>query len=166
IAFGKNEAPGYMTGLHAFLGYGTGVRHSHLDSAGYSIDQKKINSSKTDTDWTKDMYNEAVWRMALNSLVICLFARNIYTPAVVSEGLKILGMEQFDEATVARTARLVHAMKIKQKMNFGFKFSDLYLPARLEKAITTCGQITREQFDEQVRVFQSLAEEDMKLLNT
>lgn len=166
IAFGKNEAPGYMTGLHAFLGYGTGVRHSHLDSAGYSIDQKKINSSKTDTDWTKDMYKEAVWRMALNSLVICLFARNIYTPAVVSEGLKLLGMEAFDETTVGNTARLIHAMKIRQKMNFGFKFSDLYLPARLEKAVTTCGHVTREQFDEQVKVFQSLAEEDMKLLDS
>ncbi len=165
IAFGKNEAPGYMTGLHSFLGYGTGVRHSHLDSAGYSIDQKKINSSKTDTDWTKDMYKEAVWRMALNSLVICLFARNIYTPAVVSEGLKLLGMEHFDEAAVNNAARMIHALKIRQKMNFGFKFSDLYLPARLEKAVTTCGHVTQAQFDEQVKVYQALAEEDLKLLN-
>lgn len=164
IAFGKNEAPGYMTGLHAYLGYGTGVRHSHLDSAGYSIDQKKINSSKTDSDWTRDMYKEAVWRMALNSLVICLFARNIYSPAVVSEGLKLMGMEQFDEAAVSHAAKLIHAMKIRQKMNFGFKFSDLYLPARLEKAVTTCGHVTVEQFAEQVKVYQQLAEEDLKLL--
>ena len=164
IAFGKNEAPGYMTGLHSFLGYGTGVRHSHLDSAGYSIDQKKINSDKTDSDWTKEMYKEAVWRMALNSLVICLFARNIYTPAVVCEGLKILGFDDIDEAGLQQTARLIHAMKIRQKMNFGFKFSDLYLPSRLEKAVTSCGHITCEQFDEQVRVYQKLAEEDMKLL--
>ena len=154
-----------MTGLHSFLGYGTGVRHSHLDSAGYSIDQKKINSSKTDTDWTKEMYKEAVWRMALNSLVICLFARNIYTPAVVSEGLKLLGMEHFDEAAINKAARMIHALKIRQKMNFGFKFSDLYLPARLEKAVTTCGHVTQAQFDEQVKVYQALAEEDLKLLN-
>ncbi|NCB37239.1 MAG: aldehyde:ferredoxin oxidoreductase [Erysipelotrichia bacterium] len=166
IAFGKNEAPGYMTGLHAYLGYGTGVRHSHLDSAGYSIDQKKINSTKTDSDWTKDMYKESVWRMALNSLVICLFARNIYTPEIVSEGLKIVGMEQFDNAALAKVARVIHAMKIRQKMNFGFRFSDLYLPARLEKAVTTSGHVTVEQFAEQVRVYQQLAEEDMKLLDS
>lgn len=166
IAFGKNEAPGYMTGLHSYLGYATGVRHSHLDSAGYSFDQKKINSSKTDTDWTKDMYKEAVWRMALNSLVICLFARNIYTPAVVCEGLKLLGMEQFDEAALNTATRVTHAMKIRQKMNFGFKFSDLYLPARLEKAVTTCGHVTVDQFAEQVKVYQALAEEDLKLLKS
>lgn len=166
IAFGKNEAPGYMTGLHAYLGYGTGVRHSHLDSAGYSIDQKKINSTKTDSDWTKDMYKESVWRMALNSLVICLFARNIYTPEIVSEGLKIVGMEQFDNAALAKVARVIHAMKIRQKMNFGFRFSDLYLPARLEKAVTTSGHVTVEQFAEQVKVYQQLAEEDMKLLDS
>lgn len=165
IAFGKNEAPGYMTGLHAFLGYGTGVRHSHLDSAGYSIDQKKINSTKTSTDWTRDLYKESVWRMALNSLVICLFARNIYTPAVVSEGLRLLGFEQFDEAAVSHASRLIHAQKIRQKMNFGFKFSDLYLPARLEKAVTTTGQVTCAEFDEQVKIYQGLAEEDLKLLN-
>ena len=166
IAFGKNEAPGYMTGLHAFLGYGTGVRHSHLDSAGYSIDQKKINSNKSDSDWTKEMYKESVWRMALNSLVICLFARNIYTPAVVSEGLGLLGLNNCDEASVNQAARLIHALKIRQKMNFGFRFSDLYLPARLEKAVTTCGHVTREQFDEQVKVYQALAEEDLKLLDS
>ncbi|HNX75970.1 MAG TPA: aldehyde ferredoxin oxidoreductase N-terminal domain-containing protein [Candidatus Rifleibacterium sp.] len=166
IAFGKNEAPGYMTGLHAFLGYGTGVRHSHLDSAGYSIDQKKINSSKTSTDWTHDLYKESVWRMALNSLVICLFARNIYTPAVVSEGLRLLGFEQFDEAAVSHASRLIHAQKIRQKMNFGFKFSDLYLPARLEKAVTTSGHVSCAEFDEQVKVYQGLAEEDLKLLDS
>lgn len=112
------------------------------------------------------MYKESVWRMALNSLVICLFARNIYTPAVVSEGLGLLGMNNCDEASVNQAARLIHALKIRQKMNFGFRFSDLYLPARLEKAVTTCGHVTREQFDEQVKVYQALAEEDLKLLDS
>jgi len=164
IAFGKNEAPGYMTGLHSYLGYATGVRHSHLDSAGYSIDQKKINSKKTDSEWTKSMYDESVWRMVLNSLVICLFARNIYTPAIICEGLQLLGYDGFDETRLNETAVAIHALKTQQKKKFGFKFSDLYLPKRLEKAATTCGHVTCEQFDEQVKVFESLVEADIKKL--
>ncbi len=165
IAFGKNEAPGYMTGLHSYLGYATGVRHSHLDSAGYSIDQKKINSKKTDSEWTKSMYDESVWRMVLNSLVICLFARNIYSPQVICEGLQLLGYEGFDESRLNETAVTIHAMKTRQKKKFGFKFSDLYLPKRLEKAATTCGHVTSEQFDEQVKVFEDLVENDLKKLD-
>ncbi len=164
IAFGKNEAPGYMTGLHSYLGYATGVRHSHLDSAGYSVDQKKINSKKTDEEWTNDLYRESVFRMALNSLVICLFARNIYTTEVVCEGLRLLDMD-FDEKKLLETARDIHAMKNRQKAKLGFSFNELYFPKRLEKAVTTCGQVTEEQFRKQVSVYQKLAEDDIKLLD-
>jgi len=164
IAFGKNEAPGYMTGLHSYLGYATGVRHSHLDSAGYSVDQKKINSDKTDTEWTNELFNESVFRMALNSLVICLFARNIYTRQVICEGLKLLGMD-FDETRLMETAKTVHAMKNRQKKRFGFSFDELYLPKRLEKAATSCGHVTQEQFNEQVEVYKKLAEADIEKLD-
>jgi aldehyde:ferredoxin oxidoreductase len=165
VAFGKNEAPGYMTGLHAYLGYATGVRHSHLDSAGYSVDQKKINSDKTEADWTRELYRESVWRMICNSLVICLFARNIYSRDVILEGLHVLGMTHFDEELLMKTARRIHAMKIRLKMNFGFSFDDVYLPKRLEKAITTTGQVTSEAFDEQVKIYRDLVEEDLKLFS-
>lgn len=164
IAFGKNEAPGYMTGLHAYLGYATGVRHSHLDSAGYSVDQKKINSSKSDSDWTAELYKESIWRMVCNSLTICLFARNIYKMDVVLEGLHLMGMKQFDEELLMKTARKIHAMKIRLKMNFGFSFDKLYFPKRLEKAITTCGQVSEEDFKKQVQIYKELVEADMKLL--
>lgn len=164
IAFGKNEAPGYMTGLHAYLGYATGVRHSHLDSAGYSVDQKKINSNKSDSDWTKELYKESVWRMVCNSLTICLFARNIYKEEMVLEGLHLLGMKHFNQELLAQTAKRIHAMKIRQKMDFGFSFDKVYFPKRLEKAITTCGQVTEQSFMEQLEVYRQLVEEDMKLL--
>ena len=40
LALGGNEMPGYHTGAGGHLGYLTGARHSHLDSGGYSLDQK------------------------------------------------------------------------------------------------------------------------------
>ena len=40
--FGGNEMPGYHTGPAAHLGGLIGARHSHLDNAGYSVDQKML----------------------------------------------------------------------------------------------------------------------------
>jgi len=40
LHFGGNEIPGYHTGPGALLTYLSGSRHSHLDSAGYAIDQE------------------------------------------------------------------------------------------------------------------------------
>ncbi len=42
LTYGKNEMPGYHTGLAAHLGYLFGARHSHLDSAGYAIDKEAM----------------------------------------------------------------------------------------------------------------------------
>jgi aldehyde:ferredoxin oxidoreductase len=42
LAFGGNEMPGYHTGPAAHLGVLIGARHSHLDNAGYSLDQKVL----------------------------------------------------------------------------------------------------------------------------
>jgi aldehyde:ferredoxin oxidoreductase len=74
-------------------------------------------------------------------------------------------MTHFDEELLMKTARRIHAMKIRLKMNFGFSFDDVYLPKRLEKAITTTGQVTSEAFDEQVKIYRDLVEEDLKLFS-
>jgi aldehyde:ferredoxin oxidoreductase len=48
LAFGGNEMPGYHTGPIAHVGYLTGARHSHLDGAGYSIDQAALKEKLLD----------------------------------------------------------------------------------------------------------------------
>ena len=164
IAFGKNEAPGYMTGLHSFLGYATGIRHSHLDSAGYSVDQKKINSEKSDADWTKWMYEESVWRMILNSLVICLFARNIYDADTIIEGLECLDIKGWNKEKLSEVAKKIHAMKTKFKLDCGFSFEKLHFPKRLEKVVTTCGQVTHEEFKKHVKIYQDMVMKDVNAL--
>ena len=42
LTFGKSEMPGYHTGPAARIGFFIGARHSHLDNAGYSVDQKQL----------------------------------------------------------------------------------------------------------------------------
>ncbi len=94
LAFGGNEMPGYHTGLTCQLGHLVGARHSHLDGAGYSLDLKAAAEKKmvTPEDAVQYLFEEESWRQILSSLVVCFFARNVYTPEVVSQGLSVIGL--------------------------------------------------------------------------
>lgn len=165
IRFGKNEAPGYITGLHAFLGFATGVRHSHLDSAGYAIDQKKAIQQKSLEEYTLEMYQEANWRMVLNSLVVCLFARNVFTLPVILEGLQAIGIDDWNEAKVQDIAKRIHIMKVQIKNRLGFDLSKQTLPKKLSGVYTTSGSIKEEDFAHQLRVYEKLLQQDAQSLS-
>jgi len=95
LTFGGNEMPGYCTGPGCYLGYLAGSRHSHLDSAMYGADQKAVGKNETLTPEgiAADMFREEQWRQALTSLVVCLFARGIYTEDLVLKALATAGFE-------------------------------------------------------------------------
>ncbi len=161
IFFGKNEAPGYMTGPDAFVGYAVGVRHSHLDCAGYSIDQKYLGRQADVEKEVQLMHEEATWRMITNSLVTCLFARGTYTKEIVLECLKYLGYD-FDQDKLLELGRIIHGMKFILKGKMGFSFEELQLPEKLTKAYTSRGMITTEDFNKRVLLYKKLVEEDIK----
>jgi len=72
LAFGHNEMPGYHTGPAAHIGFAIGARHSHLDNAGYSIDQKVLVKGKlTPSELVEKLLEEEAIRQILSSLVIC-----------------------------------------------------------------------------------------------
>ncbi len=162
IVFGKNEAAGYMTGLYSFLGYATGVRHSHLDAAGYSIDQNNLAKPQADEDSTRALYKEASWRMVLNSLVVCLFARNIYDKATIIECLEALNIKGWTEARLLETGRRIHTMKWLYKNRCGFSFDHLTLPGKLARVETSAGKVSPERFAAQVAFFRGLVETDLR----
>ncbi|MBP7633211.1 aldehyde:ferredoxin oxidoreductase [Candidatus Ozemobacteraceae bacterium] len=164
IAFGKVEAAGYMTGTYAFLGYATGVRHSHLDGAGYSIDQKGLAKPKSDEEQTKELYQEAVWRHVLNSLVICLFARNVYTKEIIIEGLNALNITGWTEERLMTMARRAHALKFKYKMACGFRLEDVGLPEKLTRVMTSAGAVSEERYKAQLKAFQAMVDADIREL--
>ncbi|HEY9072057.1 MAG TPA: aldehyde ferredoxin oxidoreductase N-terminal domain-containing protein [Candidatus Ozemobacteraceae bacterium] len=164
IAFGKVEAAGYMTGTYAFLGYATGVRHSHLDAAGYSIDQKGLAKPKSDEEQTKELYQEAVWRHVLNSLVICLFARNVYTKEIILEGLNALNLTGWTEERLMTMARRAHALKFRYKMACGFRFEDVGLPEKLTRVMTSAGVVAGDRYRAQMQAFRAMVEADIRAL--
>ena len=62
--------------------------------AGYSLDLKAAAEKKmvTPEDAVQYLFEEESWRQILSSLVVCFFARNVYTPEVVSQGLSVIGL--------------------------------------------------------------------------
>ena len=142
LTFGGNEMPGYHTGPGCHLGYLTGARHSHLDSAGYSLDQKAAAKGEalTPEGVAKGLVDEERWRQVLTSLVICLFARGMYTPEVVLQALATTGVE-WSADDLARCGADVLRRKYAFKQRQGFDLSTLRIPGRILETPTPLGKI-------------------------
>jgi len=163
ITFGSLESPGYMTGPLAFLAFLTGTRHSHLDSSGYSIDQKRMTQKISLEEAVNDLYEEAIWRITFNSLVGCLFVRKIYTQELVMECLLTAGIEGLTAKKLNDIAHRVHGLKFKYKLANGFRFEDLRLPKKLYQVKAGLGLINSEEFDQMLNLYILKIKEDIKL---
>ncbi len=142
LTFGKNEMPGYHTGPGAALTFLAGARHSHLDSAGYSFDQKAAASGEvlSPDAIAERLLEEESWRQVLSSLVVCFFSRRIYTPEVVAEALSPLGIEM-DAGALEKFGRAVLAKKHAFKAREGFDVEQVRIPHRILETPTPLGQI-------------------------
>ncbi len=70
------EMGGYATGEVFFASQALGFRHSHLDTGGYSYDQKE--KSKDPAKAVDFLVKDEQGRVLLTSMVACLFARGVY----------------------------------------------------------------------------------------
>jgi aldehyde:ferredoxin oxidoreductase len=145
LAFGSNEMAGYHTGPLFYGTLLTGARHSHLDSAGYSFDEKNVKSHLTPTpeDGASMILNEEIWRQILTSLVICLFARGIYDEKIVKDALSIVGLNM-DGATLKQKGLEILRMKYEFKLREGFDPKNLRIPKRITETETPLGKIDEE----------------------
>jgi len=131
LALVKNEMPGYNTGPGAHLGVLMGLRHSHLDNAGYSVDQNQLVKEKIGPEKLAEiLLAEERWRQILSSLVICFFARGIYVPELVTELLEIAGFPLAKD-DLERIGREIYQDKYRFKLREGFSLDKLRLPARI-----------------------------------
>jgi len=154
LAFGGNEMPGYHTGPGAYLTYLTGSRHSHLDSAGYSLDQKALAKDQklTPEGVIDSLMQEEGWRQVLASLVICFFARGIYTPDVVRKALQTAGFEFTEDELTGFGARVL-ASKHAFKKREGFSPEDLPLPKRIFEVPTPLGNLSEDFLRKALELF-------------
>jgi len=144
LTFGGNEMAGYHTGPGSHLGFLMGARHSHLDNAGYSVDQNiLLKKSMPPEELAQSLLAEERWRQILSSLVVCFFARGIYNPELVSRTLRISGMN-ISPDDLARIGKETHREKYLFKVREGFSFASLRLPRRIFEVASPAGAIEEE----------------------
>ncbi|HOO91043.1 MAG TPA: aldehyde ferredoxin oxidoreductase family protein [Syntrophales bacterium] len=148
LSFGGNEMPGYHTGPGAHLGVLIGTRHSHLDNAGYSIDQKNLVEKKMKPEELVDvLLNEERWRQILSSLVVCFFARGIYSPELVTRLLDVAGFDLSPD-DLQRVGREIHTEKYRFKMREGFSLDTVRIPERIFETPTPIPWLNKQYLKE------------------
>ena len=157
LSYFGNEVSGYHTGPGAHLTHITGGRHSHLDSAGYSIDQKVFREGKTlsPREMATRLFEEEAIRQVLTSLVICLFARNVYTMDRIVKCLKVFGWN-LNEAELSKIGREILLEKNQLKNEMGFNMENVYVPKRVLEVSTPLGFIDASYLEETIKYFKSL----------
>ncbi|MEM0078638.1 MAG: aldehyde ferredoxin oxidoreductase family protein [Nitrososphaerota archaeon] len=151
LNFGGNEMPGYHTGYGAVIGYLIGSRHSHLDTAGYRLDQTLKDIPKPE-EIVEALIEEESWRQVLTSLVICLFARGIYTPEIIVEALEPLGYS-YTQEELKKLGRNIYTEKQKLKLELGFKPSELKVPRRIYETPTPHGILKEEYIEKAIKYY-------------
>jgi aldehyde:ferredoxin oxidoreductase len=157
VRFNKNPPAGYSTGPYSMIGHAIGARHSHLDNAGYSLDQKTFGTKLDPSEAVLILAKEEEWRNVLNSLIICLFARNIYTPSLVVECLKNIGIKK-TEQELLKLGFEIQKQRITSKIQFGFNYNSLSqkISKRLFEMPTGHGKLSESQILNLLKSYQLL----------
>jgi aldehyde:ferredoxin oxidoreductase len=152
MALGGNEVAGYHTGPASIVGQLVGVRHSHLDNAGYAVDQKAAKKQLDSEKMVDELIKEDDSRGVFNSLVGCLFARGVYTEESIVEALGAVGIEKSKEDLVDLGKRIFKE-KYRFKGQEGFDLSKVRIPKRFYETVSTLGRIDPQTVEEMLRIY-------------
>jgi len=148
--------PGYHTGPGAHIGVLVGARHSHLDNAGYSVDQKLLPKKNVSPDELAAMLlTEERWRQILSSLVICFFAREVYQQDVVLKALRMAGFS-LTRKNLEHIGEDIHGSKYRFKLREGFSLEDSQIPERILDTATPLGKLKESYIRSVVEHFKKL----------
>jgi aldehyde:ferredoxin oxidoreductase len=151
---------GYHTGPVTHIGSLVGARHSHLDAAGYSIDQKALKDKLPDPKEAAAMLlKEEVWRQTLSSLVVCFFARNIYDRDTILKTLETAGHKVAPERLYRMGLEILRE-KNQFKLEHGFDPSALRIPKRILEMDSPHGKVQENYLEEAVEEFYRLLASD------
>jgi aldehyde:ferredoxin oxidoreductase len=153
LAFGGNEMPAYHTGIACYINNLTGARHSHLDSAGYTLDQKLIGKEFSIEEVVKSLIAEEEWRQILSSLVVCFFARGVYTSERVVKAMAAIGLENWSPEKLEAVGRDIHRAKMNFKFREGFELAKLRIPKRIFEVPTPHGLLKEEDLRKAIEIY-------------
>ena len=135
------EMAGYATGEVYFASQALGFRHSHLDSGGYSYDQKEMGK---DTKKAVDfLIKDEQGRVLLTSMVACLFARGVYTDEFLATCLNAVGYTTMAE-NLGTLASTIQQLRWKNRFATGFVPEEMTIPKRFHEITTVKGPLDRD----------------------
>ena len=141
-AVGGQGIAGYWTGYAHVLGHLLGARHSHLDNAGYAIDQKL--EPYTDEAIVERIIADEAERIVQTSMAICLFARGVYDLETISQALASVGIERSADELQAMGERIYwERIRLRERLGFQARLEDV--PRRFYETPTPRGQLEPER---------------------
>ncbi|MFN2225927.1 MAG: aldehyde ferredoxin oxidoreductase N-terminal domain-containing protein, partial [Anaerolineae bacterium] len=141
-AVGGQGIAGYWTGYAHVLGHMLGARHSHLDNAGYAIDQKL--EPYTDEAIVERIIADEAERIVQTCAAICLFARGVYDLETLSQALASVGIERSVEELQAMGERIYwERVRLRDRLGFQARAEDV--PKRFYQTPTPRGQLQPER---------------------
>jgi aldehyde:ferredoxin oxidoreductase len=130
------EMAGYATGEVFYTAQALGFRHSHLDSGGYSYDQKH---EEKDVQKAVDfLIADEQDRVLLTSMVSCLFARKVYTNAHLAECLNSVGYPDMAD-NMESIKKEIQKKRWQLRLATGFKPDKVTIPKRFTELTTWKG---------------------------
>jgi aldehyde:ferredoxin oxidoreductase len=130
------EMAGYATGEVFFISQALGLRHSHLDAAGYSYDQK--HTDKNVEGAVDFLVKDEQARVLLTSMVACLFSRSIYTDDLLAQCLRSVGCTNLADSMEA-VSRRIQTLRWKARLATGFDPTKVAIPKRFTDITTWKG---------------------------
>ncbi len=141
-AVGGQGVAGYWTGYAHVLGHLLGARHSHLDNAGYDIDQEL--EPYTDEAIIDRIIADEAERIVQTSTAICLFARRVYDLETISRALASVGIQRSTEQLQAMGERIYwERVRLRERLGFEARLDDV--PQRFFETPTPRGQLEPER---------------------
>lgn len=152
LTLAKTEIAGYHTGYANIVGQALGARHSHLDNAGYSVDQKL--KDKTLSEQAEALVKEEKWRNVLNCLTICLFAREIYQMETVIDALDSIGITTTPEE-LTELGDNIFKIKNAVREKLGYNMVEIEFPERFLETPSLTGTLQKEKLQEMIAVYKN-----------
>lgn len=132
------EMAGYATGEVFFVSQALGLRHSHLDAAGYSYDQK--HREKTAEEAVDFLMQDEQERVFLTSMAACLFSRNVYKEEMLAQCLRSVGYNALAD-NLPRLSRQIQKLRWKTRLATGFDPRGVTIPKRFTEVSTWKGPV-------------------------
>ena len=132
------EMGGYATGEVFFTSQALGLRHSHLDTAGYAFDQKE--KDKNIPKAVDFLIKDEQGRVLLTSMVACLFARSVYTDELLSSCLNSVGYSTLAN-NLGSVSQNIQSLRWKTRLATGYNPETVTIPKRFSEITTWKGSI-------------------------